>query len=433
MAGPRRLVLVSYDFPPIQGPGVWRAMGFVRHLPDLGWSVTVCASDRSHWHNRTDPDLLTLLPGTVKVDRVRGIPFGHHLHRLLPERVVRRLGRMWPDQLLLPALKLARCALREIRDDQAVILTSGPPHIVHLAGLIARRLRRCVWVADYRDPWMDDEVHAGRGRLQRAFGRRLERATMRRADLVTVVTPTWHKTIAARRGNRPTLLLPNASDFDTVPAPAPHRPWSPRERVLLFPGTPQPGNNTMTLWHGIAGYRDALPAGASPVRFAFMGLGAIAHDLSRALGIDDLIEDIGPQPWHRATALIGGADGIIVPVQRTPTSSGVVPAKIYDAMAQGRFILFLGDPEGDAARLLRRYPWTGLADSGDPHAIATAIRHFAEAALPPRDAPRPAPPWTRRTVARDLHRAIESLVAGRTITGGPVWPGGTEAASPPRA
>jgi glycosyltransferase involved in cell wall biosynthesis len=219
--------------------------------------------------------------------------------------------------------------------------------------------------------------------------------------------------LAARRPGRPTVLIRNAADLEGIELPLPERPWPKQDRVLLFPGTPQPGNSAATLWEAIR--RHLTVAGAGPrCRFAFLGLHADMHALVRSSGIGDRVDDLGPQPHHRALALMQGADGILVPVRATPASAGVIPAKIYEAIALRKFVLLVADPQGDAAALVRSYGRGATASSSDPDSVARALDAFAR--TPPEDADFVIPPpfagWSRTAAAQDLDRALRGLESG---------------------
>ena len=411
----KRLVIVSYEFPPVQGPGVWRALGWSRYLPEFGWKVTVVASDRSHWHDRTDPSLLPLIPATTTVARIRGVPFGTYLQRFLPSAVVGYLRRRLPDPLAIPTLKLLVRALGEMKSgEECCLLTSGPPHVVHLVGLVLKTLKRCTWIVDYRDLWMDDPAMAWRGGYQRRLGLYLENVVLTRADLVMTVAPRWRRSLAARRPGRKTILIRNASDLMISNGCQCERPWPAGERVLLFPGTPQPNNSLDGLWEGIDQFLKTPEGQDGSTRFAFMGLGPNAHEEIRARGIASAVEDLGPQPLTRAISLMRGADGILVPVRRGPVSSGTIPAKLYDAIALSKFILLIAEPEGDAAALLKGYPDHTICAADDPVLLAKAFAEFtrwrSENSQIAR-APVLPPDWSRRSAALELSEALKRFRA----------------------
>ena len=407
----RRILLVNFDFPPLQGPGIWRTLGFATHLPALGWDVSVFCSDRNPWHNRTEPGLLNRLSPEVRIHRVKGRSAGAFAGRFLPSRAVLAWRKLLPNPLLVPAMKLAAKAMVHAPREPFAVLTSGPPHISHLVGLVLKRTRRCVWIADFRDLWMDDPIQAWPGWYQPGLGRAVEQAVLRNADAVMTVTRTW-AALLGEKAARPVAMIRNASDTDEQALPPPERPWPHSDRVLLFAGTPQRNNTTDDLWLGIRKYLDTLPAGQAPIRFVFLGLDPeIRNNISR-LGIAERIEDLGPQPQERAAALLRGADAALIPIKAagTAASRGTVPAKIYLAVALAKPIVLLADCDSEAAALLADYPHT-FAPSDNPDAIAAALHRFnAE----PTGLRAPCPPselagWSRFTAAAALDRLIAGL------------------------
>jgi hypothetical protein len=68
----KSVVMIAYSFPPNGSAGVYRSLRFTRHLPAMGWSVSVIAADLApHSWTRHDPTLLALVPNETEVIRVR--------------------------------------------------------------------------------------------------------------------------------------------------------------------------------------------------------------------------------------------------------------------------------------------------------------------------------------------------------------------------
>ena len=386
-------------------------LGFATHLPALGWDVSVFCSDRNTWHDRTEPGLLERLPPQVRIHRIRGRSAGALIGRVLPTRLVLAWRKLLPNPLVFAATKLAAKALAHAPREPFVVVTSGPPHISHLVGLILKRTRRCVWIADFRDLWMDDPIQAWPGWYQPGLGRTLERTVLRRADGVMTVSRTWAG-LLSQKATGPVAMIRNASDTDERSLPAPERPWPRSDRVLLFAGTPQRNNTTDEFWLGIRQYLDALPASRTPVRFVFLGLNSEIRQTIARLGIAERIEDLGPQPQERAAALLRGADAALIPIKAlgTPASRGTIPAKIYLAVTLRKPIVLLADRDSEAATLLAGYPHC-FAPSDSPEAIAAALDRFATEMDGWKD---PRPPaelvgWSRYAATAALDRLIAEL------------------------
>lgn len=386
-------------------------LGFATHLPALGWDVSVFCSDRNTWHDRIEPGLLQRLPPQVRIHRIKGRSAGAIVRRFLPTRVVLAWRKLLPNPLVFAATKLAAKVLVHSPREPFVVVTSGPPHISHLVGLILKRTRRCMWIADFRDLWMDDPIQAWPGWYQPALGRSVERKVLRHADAVMTVSRTW-AALLREKATGPVALIRNASDTDERSLPPPERPWPLSDRVLLFAGTPQRNNTTDEFWLGIRRYLDALPAGQTPVRFVFLGLNSEIRETVARLGIAERIEDLGPQPQERAAALLRGADAALIPIKAlgTPASRGTIPAKIYLAVALAKPIVLLADCDSEAAALLAGYPHS-FAPSDSPEAIAAALDRFA---TQPNGWKDPSPPaelvgWSRFAATAALDRLIADV------------------------
>lgn len=407
----RTILLVNFDFPPVQGPAIWRMLGFATHLPTLGWDVSVFCSDRSSWHDRTEPGLLKRVPAQVKIHRIKGRVAGSVMGRFLPDPLVRWWRRLLPNHLIFPAMKLALSTSRHAPPHRFVVVTSGPPHISHLVGLLLKQTRSCVWIADYRDLWNDDPMQAWSGWYQTALGRSVERAVLRRADAVVTVSRTWAGLLSERAG-APVTLIRNATDTDDRLLPQPERPWDPKVPVILFAGTPQRNNTTEELWRGIRRYLDTLPAGRTPIRFVFLGLDPDSQAAVARFRIGGQVEDAGPQPQERAVALLRGADAALVPLRasRTPASRGTIPAKLYQAIALGKPIVLIADRDSEAAGLIQGYDHV-FAPADDPDAIAAAFHRFADEPRPSRQSEPPSElaGWSRASATTALVDLIARL------------------------
>ena len=138
----RKVLILSYHFPPSAASGAFRMLGFARHLPQFGWQTVVVAPPRLDWEP-TDEALTERVPSETAVYPIpfpKGWPW-------------KPFGKLFPWGVWLP-FAAAGCyrAIRDHRPD--VVLTSGPPHVVHLLGRHLHRRTGLPWVADFRDPWV---------------------------------------------------------------------------------------------------------------------------------------------------------------------------------------------------------------------------------------------------------------------------------------
>jgi hypothetical protein len=177
-AGRLRLLVVAYYFPPAGGAGVQRALKWVKYLPAHGIDPVVLTV-RAGAYPQLDPTLAAEVPAGVSVHRTPAPdPFGLYgrLTRADRDRIVAtrtddvgsgggvaegaarwlRANVFLPDARVgwVPFAAWRGARLSRQRGIDA-LLTTGPPHSAHLAGLAIRRAGRLPWVADFRDPWTD--------------------------------------------------------------------------------------------------------------------------------------------------------------------------------------------------------------------------------------------------------------------------------------
>ena len=172
----RKLLILTYHFPPSAASGTFRMLGFAEHLLQFGWKCVVVAPPGLPWEPNDDALLGRIPAETV----VYPVPF--------PQGGLwKPLRKCFPWGAWLP-FAAAGCyrAIREQRPD--AVLTSGPPHAIHLLGRHLRRWRGLPWVADFRDPWLAGDPSQIR-RNAESWEVRAEPSVMRTADAIVVNTP----------------------------------------------------------------------------------------------------------------------------------------------------------------------------------------------------------------------------------------------------
>ena len=218
----RNLLLVTYHFPPHGGSGVQRPAKLAKYLPGAGWRAIVLTAGHSHYP-LLDPTLETGVAESL-VSRTRGWEPGAiaaavcgQLRRTgervswvdaLEDRIYWRLARLvgrlhLPEEELLWVPAAISEARRLIARHQIeAVVTTSPPVSAHLVGLALKCRLGIPWIADLRDPIVDNFAYTpGTGLADRLF-RRFERAVLSRADRCIVTCPDLADRLLDRYGNR---------------------------------------------------------------------------------------------------------------------------------------------------------------------------------------------------------------------------------------
>ncbi len=395
----RKVLLIAYYFPPIGGSGVQRPTKFVKYLPEFGWQPTVISTDRPYGDGAEgrDETLLADIPAGVSVWRVP-TPQPQPVQRLArwvgwrPRQTVVTDGAVAPsvhspaaiaaplplatrlrrallaplygmqnppvDPALYWALRIVPLARQLIHREQIdVVLTTVPPWSALIAGALLRRLTGRPWVADFRDPWTDNEFTYAPTPLRRRCDEFLERRLLDAADAVISVTPPFLEGLRrkARRADKPFVLIPNGWDRDDFP-----------DLAAVRAGLPPPvsADGRIVLLHPGSAYQgEPLPLLAALDRLAAEGLGldrlyfhfiGYVHPQDRqaiAASPHTRLFRLDPQrvPHDRALRLMREAHVLLLLRKGPGASSG----KIFEYMVAGRPVLASGAPEGVAGQMVR--------------------------------------------------------------------------------
>lgn len=418
----RRLLLVTYQFPPVGGAGVQRVAKFARYLPEFGWDVTVLTAENPSVP-ASDPSLDRPLPPGSRAVRARTLEPSYQVKSAMiakasgPSRPRPLVGglkgaaRSLANALLQPdpqvlwrpgALRAGRRALREA--PHHAVLASAPPYSVFgTAGRLAKGAGLPL-VLDYRDEWELANKHWENrrpGPLVDRLHRAMEDRLLRRAALVLATSPgsarRLAERVAAAGGRAPSVSLPNGWDAEDFPEAA--RPPVANDRAkVVYVGTLWALTDVSPV---VEGARRA-PEGPDLV---FVGRRTAEQD--RALDrLPRPAQRLGYLPHAEALALAKGADALLVLLSDGEGAERVVPAKLFEAMAAKRPVLAVM-PEGDAWGLLDGHPRAWRARPDDPGAVARALQEIAGAPRPVPDCEFDASRYERRAQARELAELLD--------------------------
>lgn len=394
------LLMVSYYFPPSASAGVFRLLGFARHLPKFNWRTVVVAPPELPWEPN-DPALLEQVP---KETVVYPVPY--------PARAPKVVRWLSPYGVWLgPARKAIRRAVQEQRPD--AVLTSGPPHWVHLLGRFVQRHYGLPWLADFRDPWITGSFSWGETRLQRLWQRLWEARVMRRADRIIHNTPGACVPVQAafpRRAAKMTHLY-NGYDPEAF-ADAPDYQRSGPIRVL-HAGQLYMGRDPRPILDAIA---SIAPDEAPPFVVEFFG--RTGSDLladARQRGVADRVI-CGAQVGYRESLARMKAADVLLLLEPACRNVGV-PAKLFEYVGAGRPILAAAGSSPDLAAVLNESGTTHrLVGSGDVPAIRRAMLELINGVAAGTIAPGAEgarTQFTRESMARQLATILDGTLAER--------------------
>ena len=390
----KRVLIISYYWPPNGGAGVYRWLKFSKYLPEHGWQPVIYTPQNPEVVAE-DPHLLNeVAPEVEVVKHPITEPFSLYKRftgRAQNERVQTAFlsekgGGGWKESVALwvrsnffipdarvwwvrPSVTTLKHYLRDHPVD--AIISTGPPHSMHL---IARGLKRATgipWVADFRDPWTDIDFYHQLKLTGWADARhhRMERSVLKEADRVVTVSWSWAKDLE-RLGGRSVEVITNGFD----PADVPSAPVAVDEEYsLVHIGSMSATRDCPGLWAQLAALCAADPGFKR--RFVLRFVGPVDHSIMASLaaaGLEHHVQRLGRLSHQEAMHEMLRARVLLLPINDTPNSMGILPGKLYEYLSVGRPILAVGPATGDISRVL-----TGdhlRVDRGPDAAQAQAIR-----------------------------------------------------------
>lgn len=382
----RKVLIITYYFPPAGGSGVHRAWAMARHLPEYGYEPLILTAGQE-WRPpvvgisepadpvdcrvvRTPPD------GVLRSSRMLGRLFGARLADFA--KVLDPRGLWW-----LSAARAGRDILR--RERIHAVLTTSPPYGVSLAGAALSRQTGVPWVADFRDPWALTLVQPWLGGVGYFLDRGMQSLCMQRADAVILNTPACYQALRRlhpRLAEDKAVWITNGFrgkvGVSGVSCPGGllriahvgifywnERAWA-RERSLSnrlgrrLRYTPdeldQSAHSAGFLLRALRKALDARPEMSEKVRVTLVGqLHPADVKLIAELGLSDIVEATGHLPWEEANAHAEAADVLYLPFWHSTRGRPIlrVPSKTYEYLASGKPILALVD-DGDVKDFLTR-------------------------------------------------------------------------------
>ncbi|NBC00644.1 MAG: glycosyltransferase [Bacteroidetes bacterium] len=433
----KRVLLLTYYFPPAGGPGVQRPLKFVRYLRQAGWEPVVLTVDGGAFP-AADASLAADVPPGVTVERTPALDPFQLYARLMgkgKEASVKvgsvgdaqgwkeRLAQWIRANLFLPDARVgwlpyAIPAGRRLIAAHGIdaVMTTGPPHSCHLAGWVLQRLTGCPWLADFRDPWTDINYYheLPHTALARRVDAGLERAVLRAAAQVVTVSPHWAQLLQQKKPPAaPVAVIQNGFDPADMPVDV-----TPRTDVcyVTHVGSLYASRNPQALWQALQRL-DA--AGAAP-ELRIRLVGTVAPDVQAAIAAHGVAHRVAPvpyQPHADALALLCESAAALLVIEAFPHDAGMITGKLYEYVGTGRHVIGVGPPDGDAAALLRATGAGRLWARDDVAGLEAALRrvHAAWAAGRPLAgaAPEAAAHYTRAAQTHRLGGLLDRLVASR--------------------
>jgi glycosyltransferase involved in cell wall biosynthesis len=397
----KKVLVITYYWPPSGGAGVQRWLKFTKYLPEFDWQPVVYTPENPE--APVDDDSLTgdIHPVTTVLKRRIWEPYGFYKrfmggkqedrinagflsekkksHRKEGISVWIRGNLFIPDARkfwIRPSVRMLSRYLRQNPVD--AVISTGPPHSMHL---IARRLKQRLnipWIADFRDPWTEIDYY-DQLRLTPGSDRKhktLEAAVLTEADRVIVIGNTMAERFRETHGIDP-VIIPNGyddPDFELSDFPEPGKDFT-----IVHVGAMNQDRNHLIFWATLAELLEEDPSLSDQLKLKLVGkLDTAVHQDLRRMKLGDLVETIPYLPHNRIGGLLKSATLLYLPINNTPNARSIQTGKLSEYLAARRPILGIGPVDGDAAHIIREFQAGEMVNFGDKESLKKVLKNLLE-------------------------------------------------------
>lgn len=398
----KRVLIVTYYWPPSGGSGVQRWLKFAKYLDQAGWE-TIIVTPMNPTFSMSDPSLLNDVPAATEVVKlpiwepydtfykISGL-FGKKKPGAMDMISTGRMSTfqkfsswvrgnmMIPDPRIFwvkPTVKYLQDLIRSRDIDK--IITTGPPHSIHLIGLrLKRRFPAVKWIADFRDPWSEWDLLDTLllTKAARNKHRRLERRVLQEADRVITIAP-YHVKLFEKLGGRTVDLITNGfdpDDFEKV-----HRTKTERF-TIRHTGVVDELRDPRPFMLALKKFVESQPSIRGTIIVEFIG--NVNSAFMKYIVDDPVLSSItkftSTIPHKELLKLYGQTDLMLLVLAHTALAPGNLPGKLFEYLASGIPIVAIGPVQGDAADVIARSKAGEVFERNDEAAMIGMLRKHYE-------------------------------------------------------
>ncbi|WP_114819088.1 glycosyl transferase family 1 [Chryseobacterium sp. KLBC 52] len=373
----KKILIITYYWPPAGGPGVQRWLKFAKYLPDFGWKPIIYTPENPSYP-LLDETLMKDVPENIEMVRTKIWEPYQLAEKLNKSNKKFKAGQFdvgknqsWKSKLSIwvrgnffipdarvfwvkPSVTFLEKYLKENKID--TIVTSGPPHSLHLIGLgLKNKMPELKWIADFRDPWTEISYykHLKLTKSSDKKHRQLESAVFKNADITLATSYTDAENFSKAGANA--VCITNGFDESDSSEKAEEQKNSQIEQAftLSYIGVLEQLRNPENLWKALDELVKENPEFAADFKLKFVG--RIDDKILQAIENSSLknhILNLGYLAHGKAVEEMQNSDLLLITNFPNESSKGIIPGKIFEYLASGKQILSFGPDKADVAKIL---------------------------------------------------------------------------------
>lgn len=361
----KRVLIITYYWPPAGGPGVQRWLQFVKYFKNFDIEPVVYVPENPNYP-LLDESFEVEVPSGLEVIKFP-IKEPYRFAQLLSRRKTKQISsgiisnkrQTFVEKLMLfirgnffipdarigwvkPSVTFLKTYISENPVD--VIITSGPPHSLHLIGLKLKKELNLKWIADFRDPWTTIHYHKSLRLRNKAKKKHkaLEKEILSEANLIVVTSPTTKNEFAAITKKPIEVITNGYGEFSEIPKVL------DTTFSISHIGSLLSERNPSVLWQVLSEITLENIDFKRDLRLKLVGVvsNEIVENIFNA-GLKENCELLG-YVTHSEAIQIQQNSGVLLLIEiDSKETKSIIPGKLFEYLAAGRPILALGPKASD--------------------------------------------------------------------------------------
>jgi len=368
----KKVLIITYYWPPAGGPGVQRWLKFVKYLPQFGVEpVVYCPSNPIY--PQLDQSLLNEVPESVSILKQpinepyklanffskdaktisKGIIPEEKAQTFIQRALLFVRGNFFiPDarkNWIKPSVKYLLVYIKELEID--TIITTGPPHSLHIIGLKLKQQLGVKWIADFRDPWTTIGYHnqLKLTTLAKKKHKKLESDVVKTADTI-IVTSNVTKTEFKVLTKKPIKVITNGYDINTG-----NSKTLDKQFTLAHVGSFLSKRNPEILWQALSEL--VLENQEFAKYFKLNLIGLVGEEIIKTIKTYNLIKylnNIGYVSYNESVMFQKKSQVLLLIEIDSEDTKAIIPGKLFEYLVSNRPIIAIGPSGSDVEKIIKQ-------------------------------------------------------------------------------
>jgi glycosyltransferase involved in cell wall biosynthesis len=391
----KKVLIITYYWPPSGGPGVQRWLKFAKYLPDNNIEpIIICPHPDKAEYPILDKSLYSDVDKDLQVHTTDNKSFYHTYKKFTKAKTApysgfandanpsfkQKISRFIRGNFFLPDSRkgwnqYAYAKAEELIEKYNIetVITTSPPHSTQLVGLALKKKYKIKWIADMRDPWTDIYYYNNfyPTALAKYVDKIFERRVLENADYIISVSEFIKKQFELKSEKikqDKILVIPNGYDKSDFPK-------QEQEKDSLFTIS---YTGTLAANYDISTLVKVLKEFKGDYLLQFVGKvdENVQKHITSELGDKAIFR--GFVPHSESIKTLVKSDILLLVIPLIKDNEGILTGKLFEYIGSGKKILCLGPKHGDAAKIITHAEAGITCDYSDTEVINNFINRQYE-------------------------------------------------------